>query len=145
MHSTLIKEVIWYPHFIFSEIIVQKNINLHDHFSFKVLSPFFNTYKQRQLVNTASVLSSVQGRMSEKDSHLGKCPTHENTLITSKTFSRRTFLEPNTSNHNDSLIDHFQMIIYLDARKMIVIIRSEKYLSGTTPPLSHVQTKRQSI
>lgn len=38
------------------------------------------------------------------------------------------------------------MIIYLDARKMIVIIRSEKYLSGTTPPLSHVQTKRhQSI
>lgn len=80
MHSTLIKEVIWYPHFIFSEIIVQKNINLHDHFSFKVLSPFFNTYKQRQLVNTASVLSSVQGRMSEKDSHLGKCPTHENTL-----------------------------------------------------------------
>lgn len=86
MHSTLIKEVIWHPHFIFSEIIVQKNINLHDHFSFKVLSPFFNTYKQRQLVNTASVLSSVQGRMSEKDSHLGKCPTHENTLITSKTF-----------------------------------------------------------
>lgn len=77
---------IWYPHFIFSEIIVQKNINLHDHFSFKVLSPFFNTYKQSQLVNTASVLSSVQGRMSEKDSHLGKCPTHENTLITSKTF-----------------------------------------------------------
>lgn len=53
---------------------------------FSVLSPFFNTYKQRQLVNTASVLSSVQGRMSEKDSHLGKCPTHENTLITSKTF-----------------------------------------------------------
>lgn len=67
-------------------LIVQKNINLHDHFSFKVLSPFFNTYKQRPLVNTASVLSSVQGRVSEKDSHLGKCPTHENTLITSKTF-----------------------------------------------------------
>lgn len=63
-----------------------KKYKSNDHFSFKVLSPFFNTYKQRQLVNTASVLSSVQGRMSEKDSHLGKCPTHENTLITSKTF-----------------------------------------------------------
>lgn len=55
-------------------------------FLLKFYHLFFNTYKQRPFVNTASVLSSVQGRMSEKDSHLGKCPTHENTLITSKTF-----------------------------------------------------------